>query len=368
MTETFNLSEYMNEAVERIVNDAIKASLKNPRETAFLLRYLLTSKKAKAKRKKYEDSGEHIPPFLIASISTTCNLFCKGCYARENKACGENLVQDQLSCERWDEIFKEAKELGISFILLAGGEPFMRREVIEKAANAKNIIFPIFTNGTLFDESYIDLFNEHRNLVPILSIEGDELQTDQRRGAGTYNTLINVMDDLTGKGIFYGASITVTTDNIDTVTSSSFIEKLYNRGCKIIFYVEYVPVTTSTEHLAPTEKERDILEKEILGLREKHVDMLFISFPGDEKASGGCLAAGRGFFHINANGGAEPCPFSPYSDTNLKECSLLEASKSPLFMRLNQDGMLLGEHSGGCLLFEKEAEVRALTSGSRKVI
>jgi len=64
MNKSFSLPEYMNEAVERIVNNAIKASLKNPRETAFLLEYLLASKKSKAKRKKHQDSGEHIPPFL----------------------------------------------------------------------------------------------------------------------------------------------------------------------------------------------------------------------------------------------------------------------------------------------------------------
>jgi MoaA/NifB/PqqE/SkfB family radical SAM enzyme len=52
--------------------------------------------------------------------------------------------------------------------------------------------------------------------------------------------------------------------------------------------------------------------------------MIFISFPGDEKTSGGCLAAGRGFFHINSHGGAEPCPASPYSDINVRDSSLLD--------------------------------------------
>lgn len=356
----FNLSEYMNDSIERMVNDVMRAALKNPRETTFLLKYLSVSKKAKAKRKKYEDLGEHIPPFLIGSISTTCNLFCKGCYSRANNTCGKELLESQLSLERWGEIFKEAKELGISFVLLAGGEPLMRRDVLEKAAEEKNIIFPVFTNGTMFDKPYYDLFNHNRNIIPILSIEGDEVQTDQRRGSGTYEMLINVMDNLMNKGIFYGTSITVTTENIATVTDTSFIEMLYNRGCKILFYVEYVPVTNETKHLAPSEKERDLLSDKLIALREKYEDILFVSFPGDEKVTGGCLAAGRGFFHINANGGAEPCPFSPYSDISLKDHSLFEALKSPLFKRLNQDGILIGEHNGGCLLFEKETLVKEL--------
>ena len=72
------------------------------------------------------------------------------------------------------------------------------------------------------------------------------------------------------------------------------------------------------------------------------------------------LAAGRGFFHINTEGDIKPCPFSPFSDTNLKESNLLDALRSPLFKKLNEAEMLLGEHKGGCVLFEKEEEVKEI--------
>lgn len=85
-----------------------------------------------------------------------------------------------------------------------------------------------------------------------------------------------------------------------------------------------------------------------------------MSFPGDEKYTGGCLAAGRGFFHINANGDAEPCPFSPYSDISVRDHSLLEVLDSRLFVKMRQSGMLLGEHTGGCLLFNKEDDVKKM--------
>ena len=88
--------------------------------------------------------------------------------------------------------------------------------------------------------------------------------------------------------------------------------------------------------------------------------MILISFPGDEKSSGGCLAAGRGFFHINPYGGAEPCPFSPYSDINVSKTSLLQAIDSKLFTKLRSGGILTGEHSGGCVLFEKHTDVKNL--------
>ena len=92
--------------------------------------------------------------------------------------------------------------------------------------------------------------------------------------------------------------------------------------------------------------------------------MVFISFPGDEKATGGCLAAGRGFFHINSHGGAEPCPFSPYSDINVKNTSLRQALRSPLFTALREQHVLTEEHSGGCVLFEKKDTVEALLTAS----
>ncbi|MDS0527639.1 radical SAM protein [Clostridium sp. SHJSY1] len=360
MESNFNLAEYMSSGIENMVKGVIKASLKNPKETKFILKYSLSVKEAKKKRDAFQEKGENVPVFLISSITSSCNLFCKGCYARANKSCGEGLQKKQLSSDRWGEIFNEAKEIGIPFIVLLGGEPLMRKDVIEKAAKVKDIMFPIFTNGTIFDENYISLFDKNRNLIPMLSIEGDKNQTDNRRGEGTYDALINLMDSLNKKGILYGASVTVTKENINTVTSRTFFDNLYKKGCRVLIFVEYVPVTEGTQHLAPTDNERNILEVEQQKLREEYKDSIFISFPGDEKYLEGCLAAGRGFFHINVDGSAEPCPFSPYSDTNIGNTSLRETLKSPLFRKLNETGMLVGEHDGGCLLFQKESDVKDL--------
>ncbi len=360
MGTRFSLVNYLNEGVESIVKGAMKASFQNPKESKFIMKYIVESKKAAKRRKNFEEKGQHIPPFLISSITSSCNLFCKGCYARANNSCGEKSNKEQMTSDQWEDIFKQGKELGISFILLAGGEPLMRKDVIEKASQIKEIIFPIFTNGTILDEEYIKLLDANRNLVPVISIEGDENKTDARRGKGTYELLINKIDSLKSKGILYGASITVTTENIYNVASKEFIAELYNRGCKLVIFVEYVPVVASTKDLAPTDKERNYLESEQACLREIYEDMIFISFPGDEKHSGGCLAAGRGFFHINTSGGVEPCPFSPFSDTSLKNFSLLDALQSPLFKKLSAAEMLLGEHKGGCVLFEKEEEVKKL--------
>lgn len=355
----FNLENYLSDGVGKIIKGAIKASLSNPKESIFMAKFALASKNARKLRVEAEKNGEHIPPFLIASITSQCNLHCVGCYSRENNACTDKEVQDQLTDIEWLKIFEDAKNIGVGFILLAGGEPLMRADIIKAAGKIREIVFPIFTNGTMIKQEYINLFAKHRNLMPVLSIEGNEIKTNDRRGSGVYQKLIQVMDTLNDNKIMYGASVTVTKDNLKEVTSQNFLNKLYERGCKVVFYVEYVPVDKDTKQLAPQQEEREYLKEKLLLLRKSYDDMIFISFPGDEKTSGGCLAAGRGFFHINSNGGAEPCPFSPYSDTNLKNTSLREAINSPLFKRLRDNDILMEDHIGGCVLFEKEEIVKS---------
>ena len=168
------------------------------------------------------------------------------------------------------------------------------------------------------------------------------------------------MDAFKEKGLIFGASVTVTTENLKEVSSDSFIQSLYNRGCKAVIFVEFVPVTEESTELAPGDPEREYLAKEIERLRARYPEMVFISFPGDEKSSGGCLAAGRGFFHINSHGGAEPCPFSPYSDINVRDAGLKQAMHSALFTALRSGDLLADDHNGGCVLYEKRRQVEAL--------
>ena len=360
MDKSFDIQAYMTKGVERVVGDIVRATFRNPRESAYMARFALASRAASKRRRKAENAGEHIPAFLIASITSQCNLHCAGCYSRCNHATVDGEPVRQLTAEEWLRIFEEADELGISFILLAGGEPMIRWDVIEAAGRHPNILFPVFTNGTFMDERYFGLLDRCRNLIPVMSIEGEKETTDARRGEGVYDRLIGNMDALSQRGLVFGASVTVTTQNIREVSSDAFLKKLSDRGCKAVIFVEFVPVTDESADLAPGDAEREYLSREIERLREEHPEMVYISFPGDEKSSGGCVAAGRGFFHINSHGGAEPCPFSPYSDMNVRDTSLREALRSPLFRALQNGGLLEDDHAGGCVLYEKRAQVEAL--------
>jgi len=360
MKRQFDLQKHIEQGVEKIVADTIRATLKNPRESAFMAKFAAASRKASKTRMKLEEEGLHVPGFLLASITSRCNLHCAGCYARCIGSAADGEPVQQLTGEEWQRIFSEAEALGVSFILLAGGEPMIRRDVIEAAGRMQNVIFPIFTNGTFLDERYFTLLDECRNLIPVLSIEGGREVTDARRGRGIYDLVTANMKTFRERGLIFGASVTVTTENMREVTSREFLDGLAEAGCRLVIYVEFVPVTEADKPLAPGDEERAYMEETMEALRVRYDEMVMLSFPGDELAMGGCMAAGREFFHINSHGGAEPCPFSPYSDISVKDTSLKEAIASPLFRRIQDAGLLTGAHAGGCVLYEKKAQVEAL--------
>lgn len=356
-----NLNGFMNNGIKNISDIAGRFYSGNRPGHSFMLHTVSALGKSAKIRGQYEKNGIHIPPFLIASIAADCNLRCTGCYARANGSCGDGQAKEQLTADDWQRVFQEASDIGISFVLLAGGEPLLRHEVIQLAAKFDQIIFPIFTNGTMIDQVYMDLFDKHRNLIPVLSIEGNAEKTDARRGEGVSNKIAQAAERLKERGILFGASITVTAENQNDVTEPNFVEELRESGCGLVFYVEYVPVEENTDHLILDEDNLSLLAAQIDGLRndKKNKGMILLSFPGDEDAMGGCLAAGRGFFHINAAGGAEPCPFSPYSEMNLREQSLLTVLQSPFFEKVREiSGAEALNHKGGCTLFQYENEVK----------
>jgi len=355
-----DLGKYLSDGIEKLIKDIIKATFKNPTESLFMTRFARSVKSANKIREEAKKNGEHIPAFLIASITSSCNLHCAGCYARANASCSDSSPCGQLSSDEWKRVFDEARELGIRFILLAGGEPMIRKDVIKVVASIDDVMFPIFTNGTMIDDEYMNLLDKHRNIVPLISIEGNESITDSRRGSGVYENVINSMKKMSDKGIIFGASITVTKSNLSEVTSDSFISFLKDKGCKAMIFVEYVPISDNTKELAPNDEDRNKLMTRLSELRQGDKEMIFVAFPGDEKSSGGCLAAGRGFFHINSHGGAEPCPFATYSDINVRDTSVKEALKSRLFYELQKGDILKDDHEGGCVLFEKKEEVERI--------
>ncbi len=176
------LTEKLNQAVGMLISEFVKIAVSDFSSAKNIVKIASRQRKTSLIREKNERKGVHVPPFLIASVTQKCNLNCKGCYDQEK-------IHDcspELTTADWRNIFEQARGLGISFILLAGGEPLLKEELIKECLAYPEIIFPVFTNGLLIDDQWVEYFAKSRNIVPIVSIEGDSRQTNLRRGSGVY--------------------------------------------------------------------------------------------------------------------------------------------------------------------------------------
>ncbi len=344
----------VNDLIKNIFSDALSISLKNPAMAAFFVRTSKAQKKAASIRQKNEEEGLHVPPVIILSVTNKCNLHCVGCYSRlvprEQKP--------EMDAANLTNVLRQANELGVSIVLIVGGEPLTRLDIFDVTKNFPDMIFTLFTNGTLINDAVLEHFKRQRHVIPILSMEGHEKTTDLRRGAGVYDRLMKDMAKLHEKDIFFGTSFTVTQSSYETVTEESFVRSMREHGCKAFIYVEYNPVMKGTEDWVVTDAQRNEILTKMAAFRASQPGV-YIAFPGDEKAFGGCLSSGRGFIHISASGDVETCPFAPYSDSNILAMPLKEALNSKLFKALRENHDQLMESNGGCALLKKPEWVKS---------
>lgn len=345
----------LDEALKVFFKDALKTSLRNPMMALQFFRTILWQMKAARIRSRWAQQGVPIPPILIFSITNICNLDCKGCYQKEFHPSTEK----ELSAEKLREITQEAHELGIYFFVIAGGEPLIRPEMMDITQEYRDIIFLVFTNGTLIDEAMVKQFKKQKNVVPLISLEGDSEDTDERRGEGTYEHVLDTMRKLRKNCTFFGTSITLTRTNFATVTAPEFIRDLSDVGCKFFLFLDYTPIQDGTEDWVLLDEQRMQVMSLIKSFR-KQFSALFIGVPWDEMDVGGCLSAGRGFVHVNAEGDVEPCPFAPISDNNLKDISLKDALQSDFLKRIREIPELSKYTGGGCALWKNRERVRSL--------
>jgi MoaA/NifB/PqqE/SkfB family radical SAM enzyme len=349
-----NINKIINDALGVFFKDAVRIALTSPSQSVFFLRTLRWQNKAVKTRQKLELEGLHVPPVLVISVTSKCNLHCEGCYHQALRAKSDV----EMSDERLERLVGEAKELGISFIVLAGGEPLMRPNILDISKKTPEIMFLMFTNGLLLNDQVLERIATNKNIVPLLSLEGYQIDTDGRRGTGVYNQLLNSISKLKNKGLFWGASLTMTRTNFQEVTDDAFIKQLVDNGCKLFMLVEYTPVIAGTEDWVLTEEQKSKVISIRNNFRKKYSAM-FIALPWDEDEIGGCLSAGRGFIHVSAEGNVEPCPFIAYSDTNLKNLPLREALQSKMLKTIRENHAELKEIQG-CALWEKREWVQSL--------
>lgn len=302
--------------------------------------------------------GVHVPNFFLVDPTGACNLACEGCWA------GKYAKKNSLSFERLDRLFTEAKELGIYWAVMSGGEPFVYPRLFELAGKHSDMAFMVYTNGTLIDEEAAGKIVEVGNLSPAISLEGRRERTDARRGAGTFDKVIGAMDLLKERGVIFGVSITVTRDNVMEVTSDDFIDFLVDKGVTYGWFFHYIPIGRDPDpELMVTPEQRAYLAERIPYVRT-HKPIMLADFWNDGEMTGGCIAGGRRYFHINAAGDVEPCAFVHFATDNIKDKTLLEVLRSPLFASFQKRQPFCENHLRPCPVIDNPDALRAIVAES----
>ncbi len=309
------------------------------------------------KKKKKHDCN--VPWAILLDPTSACNLKCTGCWAAEYSK------YDSLDNGVINKIIEEGKSLGIYMYIFSGGEPLVRKnDLIEIAKKHSDCMFLAFTNATLIDEAFAKSLSEIGNFALAISIEGFENDTDLRRGKGTYQQVMNAMDLLKKEGIIFGFSTCYHSKNTEAVGSDEYVDFLIEKGCMFGWYFTYVPIGKSAAlDLLVTPQQREYMYNRVRQMREKKPAFL-LDFWNDSQYVNGCIAGGRIYCHINANGDVEPCAFVHYSSANIKEVSLLEALKSPLFLKYKDNQPFNKNHLRPCPLLDNPETLKEIVEKS----
>jgi len=277
-----------------------------------------------------QPNGFYPPGFSVISPSMRCNLSCYGCYSSlHNKS-------EQFSFDDFDSVLRQQKEMGMFFAVISGGEPFMHKHFLDICEKHNDVAFLVFTNGALLNYKLISKLAELGNILPCISVEGFEKETDERRGKGHYRKVMEAFDMLHSKNLMYGFSATQTSQNSDLLTSDEYIDIFIEKGCLLGWYFHYMPVGSKPAmELLPTPEQRNHLRERVLYFR-KNKAILLGDFHNDGPLVGGCIAGGRKYLHINSAGGIEPCVFFQYSAHNIHTHTLQDALRSPFFSAIRK--------------------------------
>ncbi|MFP4066899.1 MAG: radical SAM/SPASM domain-containing protein [Spirochaetaceae bacterium] len=289
-----------------------------------------------------EQHGFDPPTFVTISPTKRCNLQCTGCYAGSTSS-----EKSTLDYETFTRIMREKREeWGSHFTVISGGEPLMYRSrgktLLDVVSEQSDNYFLMYTNGTLITDEVARRMAELGNIVPAISVEGWEHDTDERRGRGVFRKIETAMEILRRHGVPFGISVTATRHNAETVLSDEFMDYFFDEHGAIFGWIfQYMPIGRSyTVDLMVTPEQRKWMLEREMDLLYKH-DRFMIDFWNGGPMSLGCIAAGRsgGYFYIDWDGNIAPCVFFPYAVANINEIyeqggSISDVLWSGLFTRI----------------------------------
>jgi MoaA/NifB/PqqE/SkfB family radical SAM enzyme len=307
------------------------------------------------RRRFMEDNGFHPPYLFVISPTMRCNLNCYGCYAGD-------YARKDLELETVLRIIEQGRRMGVYFVVISGGEPFVWEPIFDLFEAADDVYFQVYTNGSLLDGRNIERLAALGNVLPCISVEGFEEETDRRRGKGHFKKIVRAMDMLREQGVLFGFSATATRSNNEFIVTDEFVDFYQAKGCLIGWYFNYIPIGRQPDlDIMPTPRQRIYRRRRLVELRRRK-RMMLADFWNDGPLTGGCIAGGRSYLHINSNGDVEPCVFTHFAIDNVKDKSIRDILAGDFFTEIRNRIPYCDNLLRPCLLIDHPAVLREIVA------
>jgi MoaA/NifB/PqqE/SkfB family radical SAM enzyme len=302
--------------------------------------------------KKGLKKGEYFPPFLYISVLNSCNLRCQGCWV------DVAAKQEKIEAGQLHRLIREASEAGNSFFGILGGEPFMYKGLLDILAEHQNCYFQIFTNGQFITDEVAKKMRAMGNVTPLISIEGTELVSDERRGkADVYSKSMQGVLNCVENKLLTGVATSLCQTNIDDLLQERWLDKLIDLGVMYAWYHTYRPVGPEpNEQLCLTPEQQIKVRKFVVNMRcEKPLALIDAYYMDDGQAL--CPAATGISHHISPWGAIEPCPIIQFAKENIND----DRHIRDVFVQseyLSDFRKMSSETTRGCIMLERPDKVK----------
>jgi MoaA/NifB/PqqE/SkfB family radical SAM enzyme len=297
--------------------------------------------------------GIHFPPFLFISIINSCNLRCQGCWV-DVEAPRKFLDADTLN-----RVITDSKKHGNSYFGILGGEPFLHPQLLDVLAAHPDAYFQVFTNGQLITDEVARRLRQIGNATPLISIEGSEVVSDERRGRGNVLTrTLAGLENCRKHGLIIGVATSVCQSNYELV-SEAWLRRLIDMGVHYAWFHTYRVVGPKpAPELALRSDQVLAIRKFIVQMRAK-LPIAIVDAYWDDKGEALCPMATGVSHHISPYGDIEPCPILQFArETVHDRASIYETLTRSAFLKDFRE--TAARATRGCIVLERPDLVKAL--------
>jgi MoaA/NifB/PqqE/SkfB family radical SAM enzyme len=299
-------------------------------------------------------NGQFFPPYLYISIINSCNLRCQGCWV------DVSAKQQKIDVDAMNRMIGQAKKMGNSFFGLLGGEPFMHKELFEILEAHPDAYFQVFSNGHFITDEVAKRLRKCGNVTVLISIEGSEIISDQRRGkANVYSDSMRGIENCLNNKVMTGVCTSLCQTNFDDLLREEWVDRLIEMGVMYTWFHIYRPVgPDSSPDLALTPEQQRQARQFVVDMRcKKPIIVIDAYYDADGNAL--CPAATGFTHHISPWGDIEPCPIIQFAKESIHD-------ERPLDQVFNESEYLkdfretAATHTRGCIALERPDLIEAL--------